>query len=61
MAAPCACWSPCQNSSFTNKNELAEATLIEGSGTSTPTPAVSYILTPYSAIKMAGTCACNNP
>ena len=56
MIGLCARRSLCQNPSPTSKDELAEATPTEGSGTLTQAPAVARSPTPY-FIKMAGTCA----
>lgn len=54
MAWPCACQSPCQNSSLNGKDELAGAALrpasTKDSGTLTNTPIVSCI--PTSALAM---------
>ena len=61
MAGPCARQSFCWNLPPTGKNEFAEAAPTESSGTPTLTPAVARALTPYSAIKMAGTRTCISP
>ena len=61
MAGPRACRSPHRNFPPTGKDEVAEASPTEGSGTLTPMPALAHVLTPYSAIEMAGTRACSSP
>ena len=60
MAGPCARRSPRRNPLPTGKDEVAGAAPTEGSGTPTPTSAVAYAPTPYSAIEMAGTRARNS-
>ena len=50
MARPHACCSPCQNSPFSDKDELADAAPTEGNSTPTPIPAVSRAPTSAPAI-----------
>ena len=66
MAGPRARSSPRRNPSPVKRGndepaEQAPGTSIDGSGTPTPTPAVSRAPIPYSAIEMAGTCARSSP
>ena len=59
MAGSCACQNPHQNLLSTGKDEFAGAASIKGGGTLTSHSAMSSAFTPYFAIKIVKTYACN--